>query len=286
MLPPKAFFRTFAEFFDKTATMKSKYLLLWLLLVAALGAVTAVSFSDDMTVLGLPVKKAPIAEALTGEYLTTAERAQADARAREQARRKAAPRAAPLDTAAQTIMVFGDSMSQNLALRLAAYARANGHTLHTVNWDSSGTRLWSQTDTLDAYLRRLRPTFIFVSLGANEAGAKHPEVYAPNIDKIVAKIGRIPFVWIGPPALSGDCGMSDVLLRQLPAGTFFRSDGMDLPRRKDRIHPSLAGAAMQVDSLARWMRQSAHPIRMAVPPDSLSHTRIRDIGAVYLKPQH
>lgn len=268
--------------------MGKKYLALWFLLAISLGAVATVAFIDDFTVFGIPFKKAPIADALLGNYQTSAEIAQAKQQEAQAAQRKAAKpsQLVPVDTASQNILVFGDSMSQNIALRLAAYAKKNGHKLHTVNWDSSGTRIWSSCDTLDHYIRRYKPSFIFVSLGGNEFGFKNPEALAPHVDVIVKKIGKIPFIWIGPPSLKNDMGISTMLLSHLPAGTFFRSDSLKLERRKDQIHPTVAGAAIQIDSLARWMKYSAHPIKMVFPDDSLSHTKIRDINVTYLKPLH
>ena len=44
------------------------------------------------------------------------------------------------DSLPQNLFIFGDSMTFNLALRLAQYARQNGHVIHSVNWDSSNTK--------------------------------------------------------------------------------------------------------------------------------------------------
>ena len=48
---------------------------------------------------------------------------------------------APLDTARQRILFFGDSMLEGLSRRFADYAEANGHDLQTVLWYSSTTQL-------------------------------------------------------------------------------------------------------------------------------------------------
>lgn len=53
----------------------------------------------------------------------------------------------PVDTAAQRVQIFGDSMSEYLGLRLAGYANKNGHKLTCITWVSSGTRNWAATDT-------------------------------------------------------------------------------------------------------------------------------------------
>lgn len=266
--------------------MKSKYIGLWLLLAVSLALITIVAFMDDMSFFGVNVKKAPIVEKLTKPYLTTEEQQEIKAIEKAQAEVKAKPQDNPIDTVPKDFLVFGDSMSQNIAIRLAAYAKQNGHTIHTVNWDSSGTRIWSKTDTLDYYIKKYQPTFIFISLGGNESGAHNPSAFKPNVEKILAKIGDIPFVWIGPPMLQEEHGFNDMLMETLPAGTFFRSDGLTLARRKDKIHPTVDAAAFQIDSVARWIKTSAHPIRMDMPADSVANTKIADTNITYLKPMH
>lgn len=268
--------------------MKSKYSGLWLLLAISLLIITIVAFMDDFELFGLRVKKAPIAENLTGQYKTTEEIQQEERQVMMEAEQKSKPQHNEVDTMPQVFLIFGDSMTQNIALRLAAYARQNGHEVHTVNWDSSGTKIWSKTDTLTHFIGKYHPTYIFVSLGGNESGYGKPDVLVPNVRTILSKIGDIPFVWIGPPSLkNGESDKySDMLGATLPAGTFFRSDGLELERRGDKIHPTVAAAAYQVDSLARWIRTSAHPIRMELPADSVAKTKIKDTNIVYLKPMH
>lgn len=119
--------------------MKSKYIGLWLLLAVSLALITIVAFMDDMSFFGVNVKKAPIVEKLTKPYLTTEEQQEIKAIEKAQAEVKAKPQDNPIDTVPKDFLVFGDSMSQNIAIRLAAYAKQNGHTIHTVNWDSSGS---------------------------------------------------------------------------------------------------------------------------------------------------
>lgn len=268
--------------------MKSKYVGLWLLLAISLLIITIVAFMDDLELFGVKIKKAPIAESLTEEFRTTEEKEQEEMLVKIEAAEKDKPQHNEVDTMPQVFLVFGDSMTQNIARRLAAYARQNGHEIHTVNWDSSGTRIWSRSDTLSHFIDKYRPTYIFVSLGGNESGYGKPDVLVPNVKTILSKIGDIPFVWIGPPSLKNGSSdkYSDMLGATLPAGTFFRSDGLELERRGDKIHPTVSAAAYQVDTLARWIKTSAHPIRMDFPADSVADTKIKDTNIVYLKPVH
>lgn len=266
--------------------MTSHYKKLWWLLAVGLLIITGISFADMVWPGVMNMKKAPIAETLTTEYLTTEEK-QAEAQKRqEMAKAKEVVKEIPVDSTPQRFLIFGDSMSENIALRLAAYAKQNGHSLHTVNWDSSGTRIWASTDTLDHYIQKYNPTFIFVTLGSNESFVRNVDTYRPYVRTILSKIGDRNFVWIGPPSFKEEHGFNDMLLEELPAGTFFRAHGLELERRKDKIHPTVKAAAYEVDSLVRWMRHSAHPILMDLPHDSIANTKISHIGITYLKAKH
>lgn len=251
--------------------------------------VTAVSFMDDIEIAGLKIKKAPIAENITGKFQTTTELKQQEEQTKIQAEKKQVAKLDnPVDTTPQVFLVFGDSMTQNIARRIAAYAKQNGHEIHTVNWDSSGTKIWSATDTLTHYIKKFNPTYMFVSIGGNESGYPKPDILIPNVNKILTKMGNIPFVWIGPPSLKNGYAdkYSDMLGSVLPAGTFFRSDKLELARRGDKIHPTVEAAAYQVDEMVKWLKTSAHPIKMDFPADSVADTKIKDTNIVYLKPMH
>jgi len=266
--------------------MKSKYFSLWLLLASALLIICIIAFADDFSIFGLKVKKAPIVEALTIPHESDEQRELRLAREAQLVEQKAKALEIPVDSTPQNFLIFGDSMSENIALRLAAYARQNGHSIHTVNWDSSGTRIWANSDTLAHFIRKYQPTYIFVTLGSNESFVRNVDNFRPYVRKIRDDIGDIPFVWIGPPSFKEEHGFNEMLLAELPRGTFFRADGLKLERRKDKIHPTVKAAAYEVDSLVRWMRHSAHPIRMDFPADSIADTRISQIGITYLKARH
>ena len=237
--------------------MNLHYKKLWWLLALSLLIISCISFMDDISIGGFKLKKAPIKETLTTKYLTEEQKEAEKQERLALAQAKEIVKEEPIDSTPQSFLIFGDSMSENIALRLAAYARQNGHEIHTVNWDSSGTRIWESSDTLDYFIR-----------------------------KILSKIGDRHFVWIGPPSFKEEHGFNDMLLEELPAGTFFRASGLELQRRKDKVHPTVEAAAYEIDSLVRWMRHSAHPILMDLPSDSLSRTRISNTGITYLKAQH
>lgn len=245
--------------------MKSGYFGIWILLSVALLVILAVSLTDDITIGSYTLKKAPIAEAILSPKSADDSASVAEKDSALVARQKKVE----VDSALQRLLIIGDSMTHNLALRLAAYAEANGHEIKAINWDSSSTITWSESDTLDYYIREFHPTMVFISLGANELYLTKPEVRKPNIEKIIEKIGSIPYVWIGPPNWKEDTGFNDMLAATLKPGTFFRSAGMHFDRKADKIHPTHDSSALWMDSVVRWMYHSAHPIVLNLPPDSV-----------------
>ena len=116
--------------------MKRHYISLWLLLLCAFAVFAVASALDIPEIAGYTLKSSGIADVLTAHRdkgaisLDTVAPDSADSSAREEF-------PAPLDTAAQTILLIGDSMLDGIGPRLAAYADHNGHTLYSVIWYSS-----------------------------------------------------------------------------------------------------------------------------------------------------
>lgn len=245
--------------------MKSNYTGLWLLLACALTVVLFVSFLDDISLGNWTVKKAPVAEALFPEPVETPELAFLDSVPEVPSEIKVVE----TDSMPKSILLFGDSMTLNLAHRLSKYAKQNGHDLHSINWDSSNTKIWAETDTLAFYLRKFKPDYIFISLGSNEVYFKNPDKRLPYVKKILSTIGDIPYVWIGPPNWNEETKINDMLEATCSPGSFFRSQGMKFKRKKDNIHPTRESSAQWMDSIMRWLPKSAHPILADTPDDSL-----------------
>ncbi len=246
--------------------MKSKYWGIWLLLVVALVFFVVISFIGDDVFSTGPFKKAPFHEHL----LKTRNNSQDSLLLlSEQLPEDVSEKIVEIDSLPQSIFIFGDSMTLNLAYRLAQYARQNGHTINSVNWDSSNTITWAQSDTLDYFIKKFKPTFIFIALGSNELYLKKPETRIPYVKKILEKIDTIPYIWLGPPNWKEDAGINDMLAKECRPGSFFLTNGMKLDRKKDKVHPTRQASALWVDSVVRWLPNSSHPIVMDIPADSI-----------------
>ncbi|MDE6272230.1 MAG: hypothetical protein K2M31_04405, partial [Muribaculaceae bacterium] len=249
--------------------MKYPYLSLWLLLAIGLIIIIAIAFADDINIGEYTLRKAPFRENLLVDH---------EAEAREEARQDSIIVAKRLemeehekeervDSTAHTILLIGDSMTWNLAYRFAQYAKTNGHTFHAVNWDSSGTVKWAKSHHLSEFIEQYGASYVFICLGSNELYIKDPKKHLPHIQSILDEVGDLPYVWIGPPNWKEDYGINDLLEATCVPGGFFRSEGMKFERKKDGIHPTRKASEIWVDSIARWMPKSSHPILMETPPE-------------------
>ena len=256
-----------------------KYARLWLLLALGLIIVVYYSFLErDVKIGEWSVKKAPIANYLLNKSESIDE---------EEIEKDTIPSnimeedvKVKVDSLPQTIFIFGDSMTFNLALRLAQYARQNGHTIHTVNWDSSNTKIWAESDTLRYFMDLYHPTQVFISLGSNEMYFKNPESRSSYVSKILEVIDTVPYVWIGPPSWKEESKIDEMLEKMCKKGSFFRSTGMKFERKKDKIHPTRKSSALWVDSIMRWIPSSSHPYLVEAPPDSIKKS---NPNVVFLK---
>lgn len=237
-----------------------------MLLALALVIVVVIAMIDDIKIGEWSVKKAPVTDFLLKEK---AEKSFRDSIGKDSVELGEKPVVIKTDSLPQSLFIFGDSMTFNLALRLAQYAKENGHEIHSVNWDSSNTKIWAESDTLDYYINLYQPTQIFISLGSNELYFKDPYTRAPYVKTILSKIDTIPYVWIGPPNWKEDTGINDMLEEMCARGSFFRSAGMEFKRKKDNIHPTRESSALWIDSIMRWLPKSSHPFVANMPPDSI-----------------
>ena len=118
-------------------------------------------------------------------------------------------------------------MLEGIAPRLAAYADHNGHTLYSVMWYSSTSKIWGSSDKLRNYISRLNPSFIIVCLGANELTVRDiASARRQYVEKIIEDIDTIPYLWIGPPNWRRDTGINALISSVANEGSFIpRSTG-------------------------------------------------------------
>lgn len=186
------------------------------------------------------------------------------------------------DTTVHNVLIFGDSMTHHLAMSIAKYGTKNRYKVTGVTWESSSIPGWADSEKLKKYLEMSNPDYVFISLGSNEMGLKNFDQRLPYVQKILAQLDSLPYVWVGPPLWKEDKGFYTMLNKALPPGHLFRTENLDLERGPDHIHPTKKGADMWADTLMRWVRKSSHPI-LTEKPDSGTTTKGHKI--IYLHPE-
>jgi hypothetical protein len=251
--------------------MFKKYSGFWSILTVAFIAFFAYSFFGPFNIGGVQLKASELADDLKPKPVQPAQQTKVATQACSAAVHKT-PKTVQVDTCPKTILFIGDSMLEGLSPRLAAYASANNHTLYSVIWYSSTSEIWGNSKRITQYINRLHPDYMFICLGANELFVSNIKAKREKyVKSILTQIGDIPFVWIGPPNWRADTGINELIKESVPAGCYFKSDGMHFDRNKDGAHPTKASAALWMDSVARWMPlHAAHPIAMKNPGAGVS----------------
>ena len=250
--------------------MNKPYWGLWTLLLAALVFFGVLSFwQDGIRIGGFELKTATFARDL-GAQMTKRRASRTDtvdAGGRLPDGKHPQGWRAPVDTTAKNILFIGDSMLEGLAPRLAKYCDKNGHTLVEVIWYSSSTKIWGESGRLTELINKYQPNYIFICLGANELYV--PDIKRarrPYVKKMLAEIGDIPYVWIGPPNWDDDTGINDLIEQEVDEGCFYLSANDHFERSRDGAHPTRASAQEWMDRVVKWLgEKGAHPIRLENP---------------------
>ncbi len=179
---------------------------------------------------------------------------------------KSVARATPPPAGKERILVLGDSMVEVLAPTLNAYAIENGHEFVPAIWYGSTTTAWARTPELGRLLDEINPTMVVVVLGSSELTSRSIESRRPFIETMVKRIGSRKLVWIGPPNGRADTGINDLLEDVLGKDRFFRSEHLELTRKKDGIHPDAAGGRVWMAAIAQWLAEDSRFAFTMTPP--------------------
>lgn len=255
--------------------MNKPYWGLWGLLLTALIFFVVLSFwQDGIRIGGFELKTASFASDLGApmKHHKVVKKTKADADGKSAEEQQAKDWRAPLDTTAKSILFIGDSMLEGLAPRLAKYCDKNGHTLVEVIWYSSSTKVWGESGRLAELIAKYKPNYIFICLGANELYVTDiKRARRHYVKKILAEVGDIPYVWIGPPNWDEDTGINDLIDQEVDEGCFYLSAHDQFERSRDGAHPTRASAHLWMDRVVKWLgEKGAHPIRLDYPGEGTS----------------
>lgn len=258
----------------------SEIMSLWFLLAVALAIFVGISFSDSFHIGNYYPTKGSFKEQLVNSK--QAESTEEPVKAvQDTIKVTEPPKKLEPDTTVHSVLIFGDSMTHNLGISLAKYGTKNNFKVTSVTWESSSMIGWSESDKLEQYLEEVKPDYVIISLGSNELELKNFASRVPYIESIRDKIGDIPFIWVGPPLWKEDKGLYDIIEKTLSKDMVFRTEGIEIPRGGDHIHPTSHGADIWADTLMSWISWSKHPI-LAERPDSGTTTKGHRI--IYLHP--
>lgn len=174
-----------------------------------------------------------------------------------------------IDSSAQKFLFIGDSMLEFMRIRFNDYCHKNGHTMNTVIWYSSSSLWYGQCDTLSYFIKKHQPTYVVLVLGANELFIKDIKTErAEFVKHIIAEMGDVPFIWVGPPNWKDDTGINDLIFRYAGRDRYFPSKNLSYERTKDGAHPTRPSAYKWMDSVAVYMQNDARYRVLMEMPDT------------------
>lgn len=174
--------------------------------------------------------------------------------------RVVAPAAAELPQGTLVLHV-GDSFAGALGIPLGKRFRAAGLRSALQFKTASYIPTWAFGRELGKFVASYDPDLILVTLGANELDMPDPNQRIGAIERLVHRLGGRPCVWISPPLWKSDSGLMDVIRAHVAPCRFLDSDALvtDLPRERDRIHPSVQGREIWADAVFAWLAQTRDP---------------------------
>jgi hypothetical protein len=158
----------------------------------------------------------------------------------------------PISLSGKTVLLTGDSMSEGIGWTMRTKVEAAGGRLIVQPWYSSTTVGWQSEGRMRQYIEEYKPDIVFVALGSNEIFTSDTETRAKAVREITNEIGERPAYWIGPPSWKPDHGIVHTIEENFPAGRFYNSNDLRVPRRKDGAHPTVEGYATWTDLIWNW----------------------------------
>lgn len=139
------------------------------------------------------------------------------------------------------IFLVGDSMAQGISWWFERNADMNNIIFKSLAKQSTTTKYWYNDLELYENLKNFNPDVILIALGANEflGNNVHSRL---NILKLKQKISQYceNIIWILPPIEKAK-DYNEIVKDIFTQKKVFDSNQIDLPRGKDKIHPTRSG---------------------------------------------
>lgn len=165
------------------------------------------------------------------------------------------------------ILHVGDSfVATGFAQTLRPKVEALGKTFKVAYKTSAYTNSMAKDIGLADLVTQYQPTLTIVTLGANEIPLADANTRRSAIRKIVEQATRFgTCVWTLPPTWREDGNeILDVIRAEAGACKIYDPGALakELPRKKDKIHPTPEGGAMWAEAFWKWL-ESNEPAAVA-----------------------
>jgi lysophospholipase L1-like esterase len=171
-----------------------------------------------------------------------------------------APSASPRPTAeplpkGTLVLQIGDSFAAALGGELGKLLNAQGVRSALEYKTASYIPNWSYDGDVPKFVSLYHPDLVLITLGANEIEIPKPEMRAGPIKHLVGELGGRPCVWVAPPLWKPDTGLLKVIKDNIAPCRYLDSNALvhDLPRGRDKIHPSSEGREIWAKIVFDWL---------------------------------
>jgi hypothetical protein len=172
-----------------------------------------------------------------------------------------APPAEPELPKGTLVLHVGDSFAAALGIPLGKRLKEAGMRYVLEYQTASYVPTWAFGEDLPKFIGRYNPDFVIVTLGANEIEIPNPEQRAGAVKRLVKELGDRPCLWILPPLWKKDTGFMKVIADNAAPCRCLDSTVLmgDLPRKRDKIHPSDEGRERWADAVMTWLAREREP---------------------------
>jgi len=166
------------------------------------------------------------------------------------------PSAEPLPKGTRVLQI-GDSFAAALGGELTKLLKDAGVRSTLESKTPSYIPNWSYEGDVPKFVSSYQPDLVLITLGANELEIPKPEERIKPIKHLVSTLGGRPCVWIAPPLWKPDTGLLKVIRENVAPCRYLDSNALihDLPRAKDKIHPSTEGRQIWAKIVFDWLAQ-------------------------------
>lgn len=155
------------------------------------------------------------------------------------------------------VLQLGDSFAAALGIDLGKLLKEAGVRTSLEYKTASYIPNWSYDGDVPKFVSSYQPDLVLITLGANEIEIPKPEERIKPIKHLVASLGGRPCVWIAPPLWKPDTGLLKVIRDNVAPCRYLDSNALvhDLPRGRDKIHPSPEGRQIWAKIVFDWLAQ-------------------------------